>query len=242
MEEWRIEEEVIIAINHSCVDGEDQVSLQPRAFLLLGDREKALLQNPVPIDFNAQSHTGKLDWDVDLVRERVRLLQVMHSLQQPLVLLVVDKELYDYTDLVEEISVHWPPECVLSYQLDKCVLQCWDTALYREIGHVVVEQSLSGYLPNNGIKTNGVDEPLHFQEQSQLVKKLIQKIDHIINHLQNATSSELLDEILRQCWLLVCRLRLPPTEDIERDILTLDIQWQLIQTLTTQVETALNFA
>ncbi|AET39604.1 uncharacterized protein Ecym_4571 [Eremothecium cymbalariae DBVPG len=258
MQEWRIDEEVIVAVNHCCAEkfqqpqpqqqqrtslilSEDTLS-HPVAFILLGNREEWRIQTPVGVDITVDLDTGSLLWDVALVRERIRLLQVMHVTQLPVAVLVVDGELHDYVAFLNEVESVWPLiRSVVSYGIEECSLQCWDMGFMRQIGYVIIERDMSGYLPCNRSAV-AEDLKLDLVEQGKIIGKLVQNVDRIVKYLESLTpdnKSPLQDVILRQCWRFVCKLQSPCTRDIEKEISMLESQWQLLNTLTTQFETTM---
>ncbi|AGO10518.1 AaceriABR066Wp [[Ashbya] aceris (nom. inval.)] len=247
MEEWVIEEEVLLAANYYSAqlasgDGRSRAETTnegPKAYLLLGDESAKHVRTPVAIDLRYDAVSERLKWDTSLVKERVRLVQVIHTTQTAIGLLIADIDKCDYSAFIGEIAAQWPGvNNVFTYSKDG-TLQCLDLALSRPVAYVTVACGMRKYLPQKPAKSGGKDTDL--EEQTRVLDTLQQKIVHIINYLEGITGElePSQEEILRQCWLLVCRLRKPPTRDIEEEILALETQWQLINVLTTQFETSM---
>ncbi|AAS50836.2 ABR066Wp [Eremothecium gossypii ATCC 10895] len=246
MEEWIIEEEVLLAasyynaqstsgVGRSRAGTSDEV---PKAYLLLGDESAKHVQTPVAIDVRVDAGSKQLMWDASLVAERVRLVQVIHTMQTVVGLLVAGTGKC-YSTFVLEIAARWPAvHNVFTYGRDG-TLQCLDLTLGRQVAYVTAACGMRKYLPQKPAKAGGKETDL--EEQSRVLEALQQKVAQIVTYLEGIEGELELpqEEILRQCWLLVCRLRRPPSRDIEEEILALETQCQLINVLTTQFETSM---
>lgn len=204
----------------------------PQCLLLFGyqSTEKIVINRccNIPLSLKSVNEScANFEYDYEQLKERIELIECTNPTIKPQAVIVMNDSLYDYHSTLKRLKTQedgvqylftYTPHSGRSEELQ---LYCHSMDLI--CGHLTMKRvhyELRSLVSNVDLglpKSRYNVEEDEITNEEELTVKLAGKIDQMIDYLKNTDDID--PELMRNISLLVSRIRRPPTDDIEEEIL-----------------------